>query len=101
MRTIIARFNIQPGKETEAEEAMKMMAAAVEANETGALAYIFLRNRKVPLEVAVFEMYADGDAFAAHGASAHMAAFRPNFGVVFDPASVKIDSLDRVAGFTR
>ena len=101
MRTILARFNIQPGKEAEAEEAMKTMAAAVEANETGALAYIFMRNRKETSEVTVFEIYADGDAFAAHGASEYMGAFRTNFGSVFDPASVKIDGLDRVAGFSR
>lgn len=101
MRTILARFNIVAGKEAEAEEAMKTMASAVEANEKGALAYIFMRNRKEPSEVTVFEIYADGDAFAAHGASEHMGAFRSNFGAVFDPASVKIDGLDRVAGFSR
>lgn len=101
MQTIIARFKIIPGKEAEAEEAMKKMAASVEANEPGAMAYIFHRNQKDPSEVAVFEVYQDDAAAAAHVASEHMGTFRTYFGSLFDPASVKIDRFDRVAGFNR
>ncbi len=48
MNTIIASFRIIEGKEAEAEEAMQKQAAAVEANEPGALAYVFHRHAKDP-----------------------------------------------------
>ncbi len=101
MRTIVARFKIVPGKEPEAEEAMKKMAGSVESNESGALAYIFHRNLKDPAEVTVFEIYKDDAASAAHRDSEHMGAFRTHFGSIFDPATVKIDRMERVAGFNR
>jgi len=101
MPTIIARFKIQAGKEAEAEEAMKAQAAAVEGDEPGALSYIFLRNRKDPLEISVFEIYADAEAFETHRTTPHMATFGSKFGSLFDPATVKIERLERVAGFHR
>jgi len=101
MQTIIARFKIVPGKEAEAEEAMKKMAASVESNESGAQTYIFQRNLKDASEVTVFEVYADDAAAAAHAASEHMGAFRVNFGTLFDPATVKIERFERIAGFNR
>ncbi|TMF08269.1 MAG: antibiotic biosynthesis monooxygenase [Chloroflexi bacterium] len=101
MNTVLARFNIIAGKETEAEEAMKKQAASVESAEPGALAYIFHRNRKDPTVITVFEIYKDDEAFQAHGGTEHMGAFRGCFGSVFDPATVKIDRLERIAGFSR
>jgi quinol monooxygenase YgiN len=101
VQTIVARFKIQEGKEAEAEEAMQKQAAAVEAGEPGALAYIFNRNRKEPLEITVFEVYADDDAVQAHRGTDYMAAFSGLFGTIFDPASVKIERMERVAGFMR
>ena len=101
MVTIIAKFKIQPGKEQEAEEAMKAMASSVESDEAGALAYIFLRNKKEPTEISVFEIYADGDAFDTHRSTPHMATFGSKFGTLFDPATVKIERLEQVAGFKR
>ena len=101
MQTIIARLKILPGKEAEAEEAMKKMAASVESNESGALVYIFHRNLKDPAEVTVFEVYRDDTAAAAHVASDHMGTFRGHFGSIFDPAAVKIDRMERVAGVNR
>jgi len=101
MNTIIARFRIIPGKEADAEAAIKKQAAAVEAAEPGALAYIFNRNPKEPAEITVFEVYADDAAVAAHRATEHMAAFGALFGTIFDPGSVKIERQERVAGFSR
>ena len=101
MNTVIAGFRIIEGKEAEAEEAMQKQAAAVEANEPGVLAYIFNRNSKDPALVTVFEVYKDDDAVAAHRATEHMAAFGKLFGSVFDPASVKIERQERIAGFSR
>ncbi|MEX0791397.1 MAG: antibiotic biosynthesis monooxygenase [Actinomycetota bacterium] len=101
MNTIHAQFRIVEGKEAEAEAAIKTMAAAVEANETGTLAYIFHRNKKDPAEVSVWEVYEDDAAAATHTGSQHMAAFGRHFGPLFDPTTVKITRLDRVAGFKR
>ncbi|MBI1885103.1 MAG: antibiotic biosynthesis monooxygenase [Chloroflexi bacterium] len=101
MVTILARFKVQPGKEAEAEQALREMAGAVEANEPGALAYVFHRSRSDPAEVTVFEVYADDGAFSTHGTSAHMTKLRSAFGSVFDPGSVKIERLERFAGFIR
>ena len=101
MITILARFKVQPGKEAEAEQALSDMAAIVEGNEPGALAYLFHRSQKDPTEITVFEVYADGDAFSAHGQTPHMAQLRSAFGSVFDAASVKIERLERFAGFLR
>ena len=101
MNTIIARFNIVTGKEAEAEEAMKKQAASVESAEPGTLAYIFHRNRKEPSQITVFEIYADDDASTAHRDTEHMGTFRSYFGSLFDPATAKIERLERIAGFTR
>jgi len=101
MNTILARFNIIAGKEAEAEEAMKKQAASVESAEPGALTYIFHRNRKDPSEITVFEIYADDDASTVHRGTEHMATFASYFGSLFDPATVKIDRLERIAGFNR
>ena len=101
MTTILAQFKIQPGKEAEAEKALNEMAAAVEANEPGALLYVFNRSQKEPIEITVFEVYADAEAFNTHGQTSHMTTLRSGFGSLFDPASVKIERLERIAGFAR
>ena len=101
MTTILAQFKIQPGKEAEAEKALNEMAAAVEANEPGALLYVFNRSQKEPSEITVFEVYADAEAHNTHKHISHMGQLRSNFGSVFDPASVKIERLERIAGFAR
>ena len=101
MQTIIAKFKIVPGKEADAEEAIKKMASAVESNETGAVAYIFHRNLKDPAEITVYEIYKDDAAAAAHAGSEHMGTFRTHFGGTFDPTTVKIDRVERIAGFNR
>jgi len=101
MITILARFKVQSGKETEAEQAVRDMAAAVQANEPGAVTYLFHRSQRDPNEITVFEVYADESAFSTHGQTPHMAKLRSAFGQVFDPASVKIERLERVAGFVR
>lgn len=101
MNTIHAQFRIIAGKEAEAEEAVKKMAASVEANEAGALSYMFHCNKKDPAEISVWEVYKDDEAFATHNGTEHMGAFRGHFGSIFDPATVKIERLDHIAGFTR
>ncbi len=101
MTTILARFKVQPGKEAEAEKAISEMAAAVEANEPGALTYIMHRSQQDPSEITVFEIYADDEALSAHGQTPHMGQFRSNFAPLFDAGSLKIERLERIAGFVR
>ncbi len=101
MITIIARLKIKPGNEAEAEKALSEMAAAVEANEPGALAYLMHRNQREPADVTVFEVYADGEAFSAHGQTAHMATLQGKLAQLADLTAVKIERLERFAGFVR
>ena len=101
METIVARIKIQDGKEDEALEQLKKMAASVESGEAGALAYVCHRSQDDPSEIVFFELYADSDAFKAHGQTSHMGEFRASFGDLFDGSQVKIERLDRVAGFVR
>ena len=101
MVTIIARMKIREGKEEEALAKVTAMAEAVQANEPGALAYIVHRNQEDPSEIIFFELYADDAAFESHGQTAHMGVMRENFVEIFDPATLKIERLDRIAGEVR
>jgi len=101
MNTILARFRIVTGKEADAEGAMKKMAASVQAGEPGAITYIFHRGRRDPAQVTVFEIYQDDDASKAHSETEYMGTFRTYFGPLFDPDSVKVERLERIAGFSR
>ncbi len=101
MVTIIARMKIREGKEEEALAKVTTMAEAVLANEPGALAYIAHRNQEDPSEIVFFEHYADDAAFEAHMQTAHMGEMRESFAEIFDPASVKSERLDRIAGDVR
>jgi quinol monooxygenase YgiN len=101
MITIIARIKIKPGNEAEAEKAATEMAAAVEANEPGAIAYLMHRNQRDPTDITVFEVYEDTEAFAAHGQTAHMAALQGKLAQVADLTAIKIERLERFAGFVR
>jgi quinol monooxygenase YgiN len=99
--TTTARFNVQPGKEAEAEAAMTSLAEQVAANEPGALTYLWHRNRKEPNQILVFEVYKDEAAVEQHRTSQYLADFQKHFGPVFDPASVKIERFERFAGVNR
>ncbi len=101
MTTILAQFKIQPGKEAAAEKALSEMVAAVEANEPGALAYIAHRSQKEPTEITFFEVYADAEAASAHGQTPHMATLQRNLAQLADLSTVKIERLERFAGFVR
>ena len=98
MHTITAEFRIIEGKEKEAEEAIKAVVAGLEANEPGALKYIWHRGVKDPLQILVFEIYRDDAAREAHRDTTYLKEFQAHFGTVFDPATVKITRLERIAG---
>lgn len=101
MLTATAQFSIIPGKEVEAEAAIRKVAAAVSEKEPGCLMYTWHRGVKDPLQVLVFENWRDEDAVNAHRKMEHMAEFQALFGTVFDPASVKIVRWDALAGLDR
>src|SRR3972149_114700 len=97
MIPIIARRKILPGNESEAEEALADMAAAVEANEPGALAYLMHRSQRDPTDITVFEVYADAEAFSAHGQTPHMATLQGKLAQLADLSAIKIERLGGVA----
>ena len=101
MPTIIARVTMQEGKETEALEVLRTMAAAVQSEEPGALAYVIHRPKDNPLEIVFFEAYADDAAFQTHMQTPHMGAFRSAIGQFFDAPKTKIEQLERIDGFVR
>ena len=101
MTTIIARFTMQEGKETEALEALRTMAAAVQSEEPGALGYIVNRSKENPSEVVIFDVYADEAALKTHMQTPHMGVFREALGELFDLSKTKIEQLERIDGFAR
>lgn len=101
MVTVIFRAKIKPGKEDEAVAGMTKMVEQVKAKEPGALAYAFHRLADDPSMIVFYEAYADDDAFKTHMSTPHMGEMRASFGELFDGATVKLERLDRVAGFAR
>jgi quinol monooxygenase YgiN len=101
MHTVTAEFRIIEGKEEEALEAIKSVVAGVEANEPGALKYIWHRGLKDPVQVLVFEIYRDDEARKQHRDAPYLKEFQKHFGTVFDPASVKIERFERIAAVDR
>jgi quinol monooxygenase YgiN len=101
MVTLIFRAKVKEGKEDEAHARLTKMCEAVQANEPGALAYVCNRLQDDPREIVFFEVYADDAAFKAHSETPHMAELRGAFAELFDTATVKVERLERVAGFAR
>ena len=101
MIAVIFRAKMRAGKEDEALAAMRSMVESVQSNEPGALVYALHRLQDDPSELVFWEAYADDDAFKAHMSTAHMNEMRAAFGNLFDGATVKLERLERVAGFER
>ena len=101
MVSVIFRAKMKPGKEDEALKKMTEMVSAVKANEPGAIIYGFHRVTEDPSELVFWELYAGDDAFKTHMGTEHMGAMRGSFADLFDPTTVKLERLDRVAGFSR
>jgi quinol monooxygenase YgiN len=94
-------LKIKEGKEDEARKKLDAMASAVEKEEPHARAYAVHQVKDDPSQIVFFEMYEDGDALQSHNQTAHMNAFRENFGDVFDVSQIKIERLERLGGFVR
>ena len=101
MVSIIFRMQIKEGKEEEALERLRKMADSVQAQEPGALAYLFHRSQEKPSEVVLFEIYADDAALQAHMQTPHMDELRTNLSEFFEVSQMKAERLERIAGFAR
>jgi quinol monooxygenase YgiN len=96
---IIAKLTVQEGKEDEFKAAGAEMVAAVKANEAGrTLMYTLTQSQKTPSEFYFIENYADDDALAAHGKTAHMAAFGGKIGALLAgrPEIIRLDTVASV-----
>lgn len=81
MISVLAKLTVQEGKEDEFKAAGAEMVAAVKANEAGrTLQYTLTQSQKASTEFWFVESYADADALAEHGKTAHMAAFGGKIG---------------------
>jgi quinol monooxygenase YgiN len=101
MHTTTAQFTILPGKEAEAEAAIKKVVSEVDKNEPGAVAYHWHRNKKDPMQILVFEIWKDDEAVEKHRGTPYLTEFQSLFGTVFDPASVKLTRYERIAAVER
>jgi quinol monooxygenase YgiN len=101
MITLLARFEMLKGKEIQALEAFKKMAAAIKANEPGCLMYAITRGQVNAQEVYVYEIYQDQAAVDAHRKTDHMVDFRKAVDEFLDRGAFNVEVLDEVAGFVR
>jgi (4S)-4-hydroxy-5-phosphonooxypentane-2,3-dione isomerase len=77
--SLLARFTAKEGKADELLAAFEPLIEQVR-NEPGTLVYVMNRAKDDPNVFWFAELYADDDAFAAHGASEAMAKAMPTLG---------------------
>ena len=77
--SLLARFTAKEGKGDEIVAAFESIIDQVR-NEPGTLLYVMNRAKDDPNVFWFAELYADDDAFAAHGASEAMAKAIPTLG---------------------
>lgn len=71
MRTLLARYHVEPGRGDEAEAALQKMAAAVARDEPGCVLYRAARSVEEPDVFVLYEEYVDEGALLAHRETAH------------------------------
>ena len=75
MITVLATLKANPGKEDELKAVLTEMIGNVKEKEAGkALVYSLHTTDSDPSAFVFYELYADEEAFAAHGKTEHMAA---------------------------
>jgi len=97
---VVARIKPAEGKVEEVEAGLAELAGLVEKNEPGAISYQFFYN-EAESEFAVFEIYKDAEAAAAHKNSAHVAqAIKEGLeGKIAAPPNIQV--VKRKGGFRR
>jgi quinol monooxygenase YgiN len=88
---ICAKLPCQPGKNEAFEKALVDFVNTVRANEPGALTYQLCRSKTDPNMYFMLEIYADAEALAAHGKTAHMQALLPVLGPLLGGAPELIE----------
>jgi len=71
MRTLLARYRVQPGNGDAVEAALQTMAVAVGRDEPGCLLYRAARSVEEPDVFVLYEEYVDEAALLAHRATPH------------------------------
>ncbi|MCK9541414.1 MAG: antibiotic biosynthesis monooxygenase [Novosphingobium sp.] len=96
MLAVIATFEVQPGKEQEFEAEARALGEKVRANEPDVKLYQLTRAKRSPQTYRMLELYADKDAFKAHGATDYFpAAFeRMKALLAGDPVIELLDGVD-------
>ena len=77
MYSVMVTMTVRPQEREAFERALAELAAAVKADEPGALCYHVLRSRDQPTRYRVLEIYASKDAFKTHLNSAHVLKVSP------------------------
>ncbi len=98
--TVTATLTLNPDNADAAIAGLQTLAAAVEANEPGVLAYICNQNVKNPNEIMFFEIYENQAAAKNHGETPHMQQFRSD-GASFFVGEMAIESYQQLAGYHR
>lgn len=71
MRTLLARYHVEPGRGDEVEAALQKMAAAVARDEPGCVLYRAARSVEEPDVFVLYEEYVDEGALLAHRETTH------------------------------
>lgn len=89
MKAIIAKIQIQPGKEAEFEAFAAELCSQVDANEPGN--HLYKLSKTAEGGYKFIEIYEDDAAIAAHRESAHYKAAGPKFmGVLAGKPEIEI-----------
>ena len=77
---IVARLEIQDGKQAEFEAVAKDLMAKVKANEPGCTTYQLYKAKGSATSYIFMEEYANAEALAAHGKTEYFLAAGPKLG---------------------
>ena len=77
---VVAKLQIQDGKQGEFETVAKDLMAKVKANEPGCTMYQLYKTKGADTEYVCMETYASGEALAAHGQTDYFKAAQPALG---------------------
>ena len=101
MITVLARFEMQKGKEDVALRALNQMVNEVKVHEPNCLVYAVTRGQVNLQEVYVYEVYSDEDAFRDHRKTEHMRELQGALDESLDRSSFNVEILEHVGGFVR
>jgi quinol monooxygenase YgiN len=101
MITVLARFEMQKGKEMQALAAIARMAEVVQAEEPGCVVYTVARGQVNTQEIYLFEVYTDQAAFESHRKTPHMRELQAAFDEFLDRSSFNVELLNHTTGFIR